>query len=169
MTQSTGSLAGRNRETESANQTQAFLADEATWSAVTIELYDVQGLWGGRRVLISGTGHVVAQLVSAGMYEQRFEFTLGENEILQLLKVCIENDLVTITCDKRLGRPDEARPGIILVNAAGDRCAISKWAGVKNARFDAIYTEFLRIEALTQHRNPVYSGPFEQAYVSEGF
>lgn len=151
-----------------ANQTQTFLGDETTWSAVHIELSDVQGLWGGRSIFVSGTGRVVVQVVTEGMYERRYEFALTEAEVRRLLQVCIANDLLTIRIAERMGIPDEARPEIALVNAAGERWTLAKWQGVRNARFDAIYAGLLGIETLTRSLEPVYSGPFMWEYVPEG-
>lgn len=146
---------------EHANSTRAFLGDENQWPVATIELNDVQGLWGGRRIRVTDGGRLVVQIVERGLIEQRYELLLSLADIRQLVNVLIENDLLTLHPEERPGIPDEARPAITVINAAGERHSVAKWAGVKDARFAAIYAEFLRLEALTQSIEPVYRGPFQ--------
>ncbi len=146
---------------ESSNPTQVFLGDESHRLAVSIELFDVQGLWGGRRIRVTDGGQMVVEIVQRGMIEQRYELRLSPSDFRQLLRVLIENDFLTLQPPDRPGIPDEARPTITTVNSAGEKWIVAKWAGVKDARFDAIYAEFLRLEALTQSLEPVYRGPFE--------
>jgi hypothetical protein len=62
----------------------------------------------------------------------------------------IENDFVTIEPFERPGIPDEARPSITLANATGEQRTISKWAGVEDRRFDAVYAALLRLKALSR-------------------
>src|SRR5512143_1348873 len=146
---------------EQGNTTQVFLGDEAHWPAVTIELFDVQGLWGGRRIRVTDGRQLMVQIVQRGMIEQRYELRLSESNFQQLLRTLIENDFLTLRPAERPGIPDEARPTITVINAAGEKWTIAKWAGVKDARFGAIYAEFLKLEALTQSLEPMYRGPFE--------
>ncbi len=68
----------------------------------------------------------------------------------QLIQVLIENDFVTINPIERPGIPDEGRPRITLVNAAGDQCVVAKWAGVEDVRFNAVYTALMRLKSLIQ-------------------
>ena len=105
------------------NATRVFLGDEPLWSAACVELNDVQGLWGGRRIYVEGPKRVVVRLVRPGI-------------------------------------PDEARPSITLVNAAGDKRVVAKWAGVKNERFDTVYSAMARLETFTTHLEPVSTGPY---------
>ncbi len=149
---------------EQRNPTQVFLGDETHWPAVSIELFDVQGLWGGRRIRVRDGGQMTVQIVQPGMIEQRYELRLSPFDFRQLLSTLIENDFVTLHPAERPGIPDEARPTITVINAAGDKWTVAKWAGVEDARFGAIYAEFLRIEALTQSLEPVYHGPFEASH-----
>ncbi len=145
---------------EQLNPTQVFLGDETHWLDVSIELFDVQGLWGGRRIRVTNGGQMVVQVVQRGMIEQRYELRLSPYDSRQLLGMLIENDFLTLHPAERSGIPDEARPIITVVNAAGEKWTVAKWAGVKDAHFDSIYAEFLRLEALTQSLEPVYRGPF---------
>jgi hypothetical protein len=146
---------------EKLTSTQVFLGDETYWPAVSIELIDVQGLWGGRRIRVTDGGQMVVQIVQPGMIEQRYELRLSPSDFQQLLRVLIENDFLTLHPADRPGIPDEARPAITVINAAGEKWMVAKWAGVKDERFSAIYAEFLRLEALTKSLQPVYRGPFQ--------
>ena len=147
---------------ELANATRSFLGMEPRWLAAQIELDDVQGLWGGRKISAEGTGQVVVRLVQTAMLEHRYEFTLTEGEWKQLLNLFIENDFLTIRPDERPGRADESRPSLTLVNAAGESWRVAKWAGIKDERFDALYTAIVRLETHIQHLTPTYSGPYQQ-------
>jgi len=146
---------------EQDNATRAFLGDEAHWSAARVELYDVQGLWGGRRISVAGPKQVVVRRVLTGRLERRYEFDLNADEWKRLLDSFVEYDFVTIKPMERPGIPDEARPTITLVNVGGEKCVVAKWAGVKDERFDAVYSAMMRLEAFTAHLEPVYSGPYD--------
>ena len=146
---------------EQANATRAFLGDEPQWRAARVELDDVQGLWGGRRIAVDGAGRLVVQVVEPGMWERRFELAVGADEWRRLVARLIENDFLTIEPAERAGIPDEARPRLTLTNAAGDRRSVSKWARVKDGRFDAVYAALRRLEDLTVHLEPVHRGRFE--------
>jgi hypothetical protein len=145
------------------NATRSFLDDESTWPAVHVELNDIQGLWGGRRISVAGTRHVVVQLVQPGLLERRYEFELNPAVWMQLLEVLIEKDFATIQPAERLGIPDEARPRITVVNAAKDQRSVAQWAGVKDERFDAVYQALRQLERLTDRLEPVYEGPYTVA------
>ncbi len=141
------------------NATLEFLGEPAQRSAARLELNDVQGLWGGRRITLSA-GRAVVQLVQTGMQETRFEFAPGDGEFERLLDQFIENDFLSIQPLERPGIPDEARPTLIFWNAAGEKKAVSKWAGVKDERFDALYQSMLQYETLTHNLEPTYRGPY---------
>ncbi len=143
------------------NATQKFLGNETQWPTAKVELYDVQGLWGGRRIIIEGANRVIVQRVDRGMQERRYEFVLGQDDLSRLLNLFIENDFLTIQPAERMGIPDEARPRIILVNEGGEKRELSKWARVTDERFDALYKALLHFEKLTENMEPVYKGRYE--------
>ena len=144
---------------EASNATQTFLGEGTGRDAARVEMRDVQGLWGGR-IIAAEREKAVVRIIGRGMAERRFEIGLGQEEWNRLLDALIENDLVTIQPEERMGIPDEARPSITLVNAAGERHTVEKWAGVKDARFEAVYAAITRLEGLTQGIEPVYNGPY---------
>lgn len=141
------------------NATQVFLGDEARWAGGRVELDDVQGLWGGRRIAVAGPGWAVVERVQPGMAAWRHEVALGPAAWMALLRVFVENDFATIAPAERPGIPDEARPRITLANAAREERTVSKWAGVADARFEAVYEALLQIERLAERLEPVAQGP----------
>lgn len=144
---------------ENLNATQQFLGAEAQWPAARIELHDVQGLWGGRRIHVAGTQRVMVQRVESALRETRYEFTLRRAELKRLLDLFVENDFLTIRPLERAGIPDEARPSIRLVNAGGEEWAVAKWAGVADKRFDTLYQALLQLEALAPKEGRVGRHP----------
>lgn len=145
---------------ETLNATYAFLGDEPGWPSAHIELADIQGLWGGRKITVHGPGQVIAQIVGRGMFERRYEFAIEQADWRHLLDIAVQNDFVTIQPADRPGLPDEAHPAITLTNAAGESRTVAKWAGVKDDRFDAVYVALVQLEALTLGLEPITSGPF---------
>jgi len=142
-----------------ANATSAFLGDDPGRYAAHIELSDVQGLWGGRRIAAE-RGKAVLRLIGRGMTERRFEIALPQPEWDKLLDAFVANDFLTIRTEDRMGIPDEGRPRLTLINAAAERHTIEKWAGVKDTRFEAVYAAITHLEQLTHGIEPVYSGPY---------
>ena len=49
-----------------ANATRSFLGEEPQWPVARVVLDDVQGLWGGRRIAVDGSGRLVVQVVEPG-------------------------------------------------------------------------------------------------------
>jgi hypothetical protein len=146
------------------NSTQTFLGPEFMWPAASLELSDVSGQTGGRRVFVYGTGHAVVQVVAPGRHEQRYEFRLSRNETRRLLQLCLEHDLARIKPNGRSNLPQARWQTITLVNANGWPELVSRWTGVEDARFEAIYTALVALEARTQRLEPTYSGSFDGYY-----
>lgn len=147
-----------------ANETQTFLGSEATWSQASLELDDIQALFGGRRIITYGTGQVIIQIISPDQYEQRYELMLTSNKARRFLLSAVEQDLGTIKPAERPGRPDEARLTITLTNAEGKSLSVSKWAGVANVRFDALWKELIALEKEAVRVKPIYQGKFDHQY-----
>ncbi len=124
----------------SVNQeTQIFLGRQARWRAARIGLDDVQPLWGGRRVSVGGTGSCSVQIVAPGGEETQRTFVLLPEETRELFDLCIKGDILETPPSARPGLPDEARPTITLVNAAGQRRQVAVWAGEMKAGFRMVY------------------------------
>ncbi len=161
---------------ESVNETTVFLGSESMWHDIQIELKDVQGLWGGRNIFISGSGRAIVQVVNPepekglGLFEKRYALSLNDSEVKKLINAFVENDFVTIDIKDRPGVPDEARPEIILVNPKGEYCKIAKWANDQNERFDQIYQQILLIQNQTEDLSPVLESKWNwENFMPEGF
>lgn len=126
------------------NQTELFLGERPLWSAASLELDDVQALWGGRRIVLQGDGTAVLNIVSRDGNQQTRHFALSQAEVAQLFQLCVAVDLVTMVMPERMGVPDEARPTLTVVNGNGRRHTVAKWANDKHERFDALYSALLK-------------------------
>jgi hypothetical protein len=149
------------------NQTRAYLREPYLWPGASLELDEVQWLHGGRRIFVYGTGQTLVQIVSPGPQERRYEFRLGREEVRRLFQLCVENNLITLKPEQRSGLPDEAQPRLRLANISDYPCEVSKWAGVKDTRFDAIYKAMRQLEERTQQMEPVFTGRYD-AYHKPG-
>ena len=123
------------------NETARFLGADYHWSRAQIELRDAQPLMGGIRVLLPSytISHMFVTRVAPGGGETKVRLPLRWDEKKDLCALCVEHDFVTIAPQERAGLPDEARPTITLSNRQREQVAVAKWAGVRDARFDAIY------------------------------
>ncbi len=120
------------------------------WKAARVELDDVQALWGGRRIVLHG-GRVSIEVIERGGREQRYVLEFDRDQLIEILQQFVHSDFLTIHPSERPGRPDEARPKITLTNASGQATSVAKWAGVKDARFDALHARLLQLEKLAVH------------------
>lgn len=147
------------------NATSLFLGPPATWAAAQLQLDDVQGLWGGRRVWLWGTGQVVWQAVARGMYEHRHRATLPLAQIHTLFEHCCAVDWVTLVLPQRPRLPDEACPTIRLCNSQGGTHSLSQPANDPHSAFEALYHAVLQLEPASTRGPCIYEGPFEWDYV----
>jgi hypothetical protein len=139
------------------NKTRAFLGPEYSWSRASIQLEDIQSLHGGIRVYLPRwtVGQVYVTRVAPGGQETKYRLPLGLKEKEQLCRLCVEQDFLTIQPEERPGIPDEARPSITLTNAKDESHNVTKWAGVQEARFDAIYQVLLELAGRTRQHKPI--------------
>ncbi len=165
---------------EPDNRTGAFLGDRSRWVHTRVELDDVQGLFGGRNVLVTGTGTVLVQVVSPGtkgLEEKRYaRVTTGTPDrvppdVEELLEQAVRRDFVTIRSDDRPGIPDEARMRIVLTNGDGESREAAFWEGTPvlpmdseesdGNRFSSVYAGLRRFQSeLEKSGKPVYQGSY---------
>jgi hypothetical protein len=143
------------------NQTRAFLDKAYLWPGASLELEDVQWLHGGRRIFVYGTGQTLVQVVSPGPQERRYEFRLTRKEARRLFQLCMENDLAALKPEQRPGLPDEAQPRLRLTNINDSYREVSKWAGVEDAGFKAIYQALRQLETRIEQLEPVFTGRYD--------
>ncbi len=143
----------------SRNKTAEFLGNEYSWNKASLELHDVQPLFGGVVVRLPGWSHsqaFVSRIAPDGTetkYKLPLKWTNGEKQ--QLVRLCVEHDFLTIQPKERPGIPDEARPSLTLGNSKQESYTVAKWAGVADARFDAIYHVLLALAERTQDLQPI--------------
>ena len=143
----------------SRNKTAEFLIHEYSWNKASLELHDVQPLFGGVVVRLPGWSHsqaFVSRIAPDGTetkYKLPLKWTNGEKQ--QLVRLCVEHDFLTIQPKERPGIPDEARPSLTLGNSKQESYTVAKWAGVADARFDAIYHVLLALAERTQDLQPI--------------
>ena len=139
------------------NKTAEFLRQEYSWSKVQFDLDDVQPLSGGVRVRLPHwtMSQMFIRRVTAGGRETKYKLPLGWDEKKQLCRLCIQHDFLTIQPEERMGLPDEARPRITLTNSQHQSHTISKWMGVSDGRFDAIYQALRALGERTAGQRPV--------------
>ncbi len=153
------------------NETEKFLGDKDGWGRIKMELQDVQGLNGGRNIVVSGSGKTTIKIVRSdplknfyGFYQKTYEVTLEYVELNSLIELFIKNDFRTIIIENRLGIPDEPRPKIILTNPDGESHSVEVWFNdmqKKDAhigRFANIYGRFMGIELGADGLTPVSEG-----------
>jgi hypothetical protein len=143
------------------NATARFLGDPSGWVAARVELADIHGLWGGCDVALAGDGRcVITRVRLPGYPDGTEERDLGPEVTWRLLEQCIAQDFVTIHFPPRpFIVPNEACSQVTLINAAGARQTVARWANdPKDPRFEIIYTA---LRALAQGRDgdPAAPGP----------
>jgi hypothetical protein len=143
----------------SKNKTAAFLIHEYSWNQSSLELHDVQPLFGGVKVLLPGWTHsqVLVSRIGPDGTETKYRLPLKwtEGEKQQLIRLCVAHDFLTIQPEERPGIPDEARPSLTLGNSKGESHTVAKWAGVPDARFDAIHHALLALAERTKDMQPI--------------
>jgi hypothetical protein len=140
----------------------------------TVILRDVQPLFGGRKLYLSGDGNGVCQIVvrkreATGLYEKRFGVTLSPDARRSLANLIKEHSFFEIFIKERAGLPDEARPAITITLVSGQSLRVTKWANDKNPDFDPIYDALLEQIRLAQAGTPIYEGPYDPRWVPVGF
>ncbi len=143
-----------------------------------VELYDVQGLFGGRNVLVSKKGTVWIQSVRpharhGKLVEKLYKLTISDEEVDRIRRALVESDFLSLGSDETEGIPDQARPEIVL--ATGERepiHAVEFWEGrflapdayqgSDRSRFDTVYRGLLRFETVALERaRPVRKGTYK--------
>ncbi|HEX7901493.1 MAG TPA: hypothetical protein VF950_27285 [Planctomycetota bacterium] len=130
----------------------------------TLTLRDVQGLYGGHDVWIAADGAAHVRKVDRGV-EKRYA---GKVPIDELKVLLAKHDLKKIKIPDRPGVPDEARPALIW-RAEKDVVRVAKWAGQKDADFDAIYSWIQKKAEEIAKSKPLHDGRWDPAWKPEGF
>lgn len=158
------------------NKTEKFLGDEKKKQKAVFQFNDLNGLHGGRLVVVTGMGNVMVQLVfpdekTNKMWEKRYSFNIAAEQVNKIITSIIDNDILTIELEDRTGVPDEIRIDFSITNAANDFFQLETWEqsfllpddylNHPRARFDKVCQELKRIEHLARtEQEPVQQGPY---------
>ncbi|MFH0725746.1 MAG: hypothetical protein V2B19_05255 [Pseudomonadota bacterium] len=149
-----------------------FLGFPDDWKAVRMELRDVQPLFGGRDILLTGTGNIFVRTVrpgAKGLAEKIHRLPQDPEARRRILHACILHDIIGLHFPPDTTPPDHGRPEIILINARGRQFALRGWdpplPGMDPlivTRFNAVYREFLRLERVSEE-TPVEIQPSDKS------
>jgi hypothetical protein len=139
------------------------------WEAIRLELRDIQPIFGGRNVLLTGSGAIYVRTVrpGAGGYEEKiYRLAPDTGSRRRILHACITQDLLTLRPRVHSAPPHHARPEIVLINARGETFSVADWdpplPGSDPStvdRFNTIYREFRRLESMAEETSsPVHIG-----------
>lgn len=115
------------------NGTGAFLGPESQWGGAIIRYRDMGDLYGGRDIVVRGSGDALVQVVSIrndgspGLWERQYVCQVFPKEVSRIFSSLLGNDFVTIEPEERPGVPDETRVMVALTNARGLRQGIETW------------------------------------------
>lgn len=128
------------------NQTRDFLGDSQAWKGAQLALDDVNGLWGGQRILLRGDGDAYLTLVDVSLAEQHYWRDLGAEAAHPVMSLAVEQDLLGIEQSGYTPVPDETATRISLSNAAGQTVTLTRWAHDRpEPRFEALRDRLLAL------------------------
>ena len=139
-----------------------------------VVLLNVQGLFGGWNLWVSGDGTGwyknvrVPKAGETGLVETVYRVKLSPEETTRLAELLRAHDVSAIRIMFRRGVPDEGRV-TIYVSAGGKEAVADKWANDKNNDFDAIYAGLVKIADAAKGTEPVRTGAYDGRWTPEGF
>jgi len=160
------------------NKTEAFLGSPEEREKLVLQFNDMNGLHGGRLIVVTGTGNALVQIVSYDneqkkMWEKRYVFDISPAQLNDIFTNIINSDVMTIQLEDRTGIPDETRIHFSMTNENNDTFHLETWEKSSlppdaykdspRARFDKACLGLKRLEhmAMTE-KTPVKQGPYVQ-------
>ncbi len=137
-------------------------------------LLDVQGLWGGTNLWISGDKAAISCFVErpqkgeSGLREICYSFKLSDEQNATLAGLVSRYDFFSIHTADRYGAPDEARP-VLWMKSGGIIHAVAKWIHDKHPRFDPLYEDLLKIAQSGKTGTVVRKGAYDPNWKPEEF
>jgi len=132
-----------------------------------IVLRDVQGLWGGQDLWLSGNGRLIVRIVDPEKGDKavsQYGLQLPQARVAETGKLVAERNFFKIDIPSRRGVPDEARPTITVRLADGKEKSVAKWANDRHADFDAVYRHLLSLCKLAEKSGKLlFQGPRNSA------
>lgn len=131
----------------------------------SIELLDIQGLYGGRNVFINSSGEAWVLSVNpetgrGGLKEEGRMIKGEENLFKEIVNKINENDFYNLKIKDRMGIPDEARVTISITDNKCKEFRLSAWERnemgpdeyIKSPKykFDEIYSKLKRVETIAK-------------------
>ncbi len=140
-------------------------------SLASVALYDVQGLYGGRNLYLTGEGTLLVSTVTPGLREQRHRLQLPAADVAALERLLFDaHPIGAIAIPERMGVPDEARPALRVTTRAGAEREVAKWANDVHEDFDALYRALLALETrAVEEGERVFDGEFSWDWRPDGF
>ncbi len=158
------------------NKTEEFLGSPDDREQVILQFNDMHGLYGGRVIVVNGSGNVMIQLVSHNseqqkMWEKRYLFNISSEQPDEIFTEIINNDILTIQLEDRSGQPDEARIHFSITNGNNDFFKLETWEHASlppgayqnspRAKFDKTCLLLKRLEHVAEtEEKPVQEGPY---------
>jgi hypothetical protein len=119
-------------------------ANPTPTAAIVVRLNDVQGLWGGRTLVLDADGNLYVRKISGGK-EQRYHLKLPPDQLTALLAFIPSSGISDYHEHKRFGVPDEARPQITLTLPNQKKLIAEKSADDRAPHFDKLYERLLEL------------------------
>jgi len=158
------------------NKTEKFLGSPDEREKVVLQFNDMNGLHGGRIVVVTGTGNVLVQIVSYDneqkkMWEKRYVFNFSPAQLNDIFTDIINNDVMTIQLKDRPGIPDETRIHFSMTNGNNDSFNLETWEQSSlppdayqdspRAMFDKVCLGLKQLEHIARvEKTPVQQGPY---------
>ena len=160
------------------NKTEAFLGPPDEREKVILQFNDMNGLHGGRLIVVTGTGNVLVQIVSYDneqkkMWEKAYTFDISRTQLNDIFTDIINSDVMTIQLKDRTGIPDETRIHFSMTNENNDTFHLETWEKSSlppdayqdspRARFDKACLGLKRLEHMARtEKTPDKQGPYVQ-------
>ncbi len=158
------------------NKTEEFLDSPDDRESVILQFNDMHGLYGGRVIVVNGSGNVMIQLVyhnseQQKMWEKRYLFDISPEQLDEIFFEIINNDILTIQMEDRSGQPDEARIHFSVTNGNNGFFRLETWEHASlppgayqnspRAKFDKVCLMLKRLEHMAKtEKKPVQEGAY---------
>ena len=158
------------------NKTEEFLGSPDEREKVVLQFNDMNGLYGGRVIVVNGVGNALVQIVSFNneqkkMWEKRYSFNISHAQLNDIFTDIINNDVMTIQLEDRPGIPDETRIHFSMTNGNNDFFQLETWEhsslppdayqNSPRAKFDKACLVLKRLEHIAKtEKTPVQEGPY---------
>jgi len=158
------------------NKTEAFLVAPDQREKVVLQFNDMNGLHGGRLIVVTGTGNALVQIVfydneQKKMWEKAYTFDISPAQLNDIFTNIINSDVMTIQLKDRTGIPDETRIHFSMTNGNNDSFHLETWEKSSlppdaykdspRAKFDKACLGLKRLEHIARtEKTPIKQEPY---------